>query len=187
MRFPRLHLLWSRTLPLVLTLSALASSASAQECWVAAGGSATVDEAEFANATQSGVALAISNIGVVRARASVTGIFEPYPGDQKKLHLALQFLDNGPGARVRAYLSDVTLGTGILRDILVFDSDSYPPSAAYQTQQVSSTTCRSDNVLYVETSLTYVRLELTKSTADGAAAVRIMRVCQGYGCTAPGF
>ena len=187
-------LLRSRTLPLVLSLATLASSASAQQCWVAAGGSATVDEAEFANASQSGVGLAVKSTAplpaLVRARASVTGIIfqaDPTADPQKKLHLALQYLDNGPGARVRAFLNEVTLGTAVYREILVFDSDAYPPSASYQTRQVSSPTCRRDNVLYVMTSLNYVNLELTKTTADGAVGVRIMRVCQGYDCSAPPF
>ena len=145
-------------------------------------------------AGQSGAALVVNSTGpypaVLTARVSITGIkaqANPVGEPQKKLHLALQYLDNGAGARVRAFLTEVSLSTGVYREILTFDSDAFPSSTSYQTQQVSSPLCRWDNVLYLSTSLNFVRLELTKSSADGNPAVRIIRVCQGYECSAPTF
>ena len=199
MKSPCLPVLRLRTLLLALILAALARSASGQlasgyECTVISGGSATVDDSDFSMAGQSGSALIVNSTGpypaVVDARVDITGIkFQANPvGDpQKKLFLALQFRDNGTGARVRAFLTEVSLSAGAYREILAFDSDAFPASTSYQTQQVGSPLCRWDNVLYLSTSLNFVRLELTKSNADGYPAARIIRVCQGYECSAPTF
>jgi hypothetical protein len=93
-------------------------------------------------------------------------IFTPY--------LQMRFLDSGTTTRVYAVLRAYNTDTGGSRVLATLDSNSFPVSAAYQTQ----ISCSPNNqwINDFTNEVYYVEVTLSRTSTAGSAAVAALRI-----------
>jgi len=105
-------------------------------------------------------------------RYNVTAVFDtsynftPY--------LQMRFLDSGTTTQVYAVLRAYNTTTGVSRTLATLDSNSFPASAAYQTQTACSPNNQWINDFVNE--VYYVDVTLSRTSTTGSAAVAALRV-----------
>jgi hypothetical protein len=140
--------LLSGSLAMLIMLS-LAGAAQAQEgyrIWTSVASTGTVDETDAGEIAFSGPFAEFSGTAGPAARATirynvvaVDGLFAQ-AGPQSWPALIVNYRDNGPDARVQAFLREYDFLTAQVHPTkrILFDSDLYAPSNNYQTRAVGN-------------------------------------------------
>jgi hypothetical protein len=154
--------------PLLAAL-AWAGTASAQvHPWTAAGSTGTVDD------TDTGIVDFVNGEARMRAAAAAGSVLnlrynvvslQGLSGFGQHV-LRVRFRDNGAASQVRLNLRRYNQATGILTQVVAFDSNAYPAAVGYQTRQI----CLVHNWDF-DAGPYYIEAELIKSGGAGQPAV----------------
>jgi hypothetical protein len=165
----------SRTAAVAAAVAASwAGTASAQvHPWTTVGSAGVVDEADtgivdFMNG-EARMAAAAPAGAVLNLRYNVVSL-PGFSGFGQYL-VRVRFRDNGAAGRVQLNLRRYNSGTGILSQIVAFDSNAYPAAVGYQTRQI----CVGLNWDFVAGPY-YIEAALTKSGALGQPALGTIQI-----------
>jgi hypothetical protein len=169
-----LRTLWPGTALCTLLLGAAAAAPAAPDSdkpWTTAATAGTVDEADAAIVSLNGGTATVTALATLDIRynvVAVDGLFEPADGVQ----MAARFLDSGANARVKLFLYEYNLASGISTAIMTLDSDHFAGSGSYQDQTVAYCGTRMDflNNAY------YVLAQITESAAGASAGLAIVQI-----------
>lgn len=108
--------------------------------WTTVASAGTVDEADMSIVDLTGALAQIKSSAtlpaVLNIRYNVVSEGGIYGGDGYRL--TARFRDNGTSSRIRLYLKEYNLLTGITTTRMTLDSNDFPPSNGYQTQTVGN-------------------------------------------------
>jgi hypothetical protein len=92
--------------------------------------------------------------------------------------LAVRFRDNGAEARVRVFLREYNLNTGVTTTRMTFDSDnlSSPSPASIQFQTRPATICSPDWHFDFVNKAYYIEAYLSRTSANGAPGLAAIRL-----------
>lgn len=177
---------WFRIFLMMIVIGGLARSAAAQKCWSALGSTAVVSPGSLSNANMVGINLGVASTAplpaVVSARYAVTGMQDDTGSVPNGKVLIVRFVDTGSDARVRVILRQMNVANEVGgTDVIVFDSDAYPPSATSQIQGIRTNPCVYGGGFNSVTHNYFVVVEVTKSGSTGNPNLQLVQVCEEAG------
>jgi hypothetical protein len=150
--------------------------------WTTVASAGTVDEADIGQvafisgyATLSGSAPASTQVTIRYNVVAVDGLFDT--GDGYKLKV--RFRDNGPDSRVIVRLKAYDLDSGTYSTLMTLDSDDFPESGAFQTQDV--TDCSPNWAFNFLAKAYFIEAELRRTATAGTPGLGIIQIV-GHVC-----
>ena len=91
--------------------------------------------------------------------------------------LLVRYRDNGPEARIRVELRQVSLATGAGTTWGTFDSDAFSQSSSYQVAGLTSTTCSLGGGFDFINNLYFLNVTVDKTGVNGNPGLWMIQVC----------